>query len=98
MFFVAVIYSFFAESSPIALLYHYISLTRSKYGVIIFITFRKVEKLPIKLQKCKCDLDFIRLFIIYNLTPGIHYDKLVGKEDEENSTNNNLNNLSEKGI
>ena len=36
---------------------------------MIFLTIRKVEKLTVKLQKCKCDLEFIRLCIIYKLTP-----------------------------
>ena len=47
----------------------YLNYTRSKYGDEFIFTFRKLEKLSIKLQKCKCDLEFLRLCIIYRLTP-----------------------------
>ena len=32
-------------------------------------TFRKLEKTSLKLQKNKCDLEFLRICVIYKLTP-----------------------------
>jgi hypothetical protein len=69
MFFVAVLYSLFSKLIPTAVTSNYLLITRSKYGDVIFSSIRKVEKLSIKHQKCKCDLEFIRLCIIYRLTP-----------------------------
>ena len=69
MFFVAVIYSIFSKLISTALPSKYLSSTRSKYGDVIFSSIRKIEKLSIKYQKCKCDLEFLRLCIIYRLTP-----------------------------
>ena len=69
MIFVAVLYSLISKLFNTALPSNYIVSTRSKYGETTFLTIRKIEKLTIKLQKCKCDLEFIRLCIIYNLTP-----------------------------
>ena len=69
MFFVAALYSFISRLYPTALQPNYLSTTRSKYGDVTFLTIRKAEELFIKLQKSKCDLEFIRLCIIYKLTP-----------------------------
>jgi len=69
MFFVAVLYSIFSKLLPTALPPKYLSITRSKYGDVIFLTIRKLEKLSIKCQKCKCDTEFLRLCMIYRLTP-----------------------------
>ena len=69
MFFVAVLYSLFSYLHSTALPPNYLITTRSKYGDVIFSTIRKVEKLSLKHQKCKCDLEFIRLCIIYKLIP-----------------------------
>jgi hypothetical protein len=69
MFFVAVLYSIINKLISTALPPKYLSSTRSKYGDVIFSSIRKTEKLSIKSQKCKCDLEFLRLCIIYRLTP-----------------------------
>ena len=69
MIFVAVLYSLLIKLFNTALPSNYILSTRSKYGETTFHTIRKIEKLSTKLQKCKCDLEFIRLCLIYNLTP-----------------------------
>ncbi|CAF3105838.1 unnamed protein product [Rotaria socialis] len=69
MFFVAVLYSLFSYLHVTALQPQFIATTRSKYGDVTHLTIRKAEKLSIKVQKCKCDLEFIRLCTIYKLTP-----------------------------
>ena len=69
MIFVAVIYSLFSTILSTAQPNNYLTYSRSKYSEEIFLTIRKIEKLSIKLQKAKCDLEFIRLCIIYKLTP-----------------------------
>jgi hypothetical protein len=69
MFFVAVLYSIFSKLIFTALPPSYMLTTRSKYGDVLFSTIRKVEKLSIKYQKCKCDLEFLRFCMIYRLTP-----------------------------
>jgi hypothetical protein len=40
-----------------------------KYGESILVSIRHCEKLSEKLQKAKCDLEFLRCCLIYNLTP-----------------------------
>ena len=63
MFFVAVLFSLISRLKLTAVQPNYLSITRSKYGEVNFLTIRKVEKLSLKIQKCKCDLEFIRLRI-----------------------------------
>jgi hypothetical protein len=54
-------------------------ITRTKYGGVIFSTIRKAEKISIKYQNCKCDLEFIRFCIIYRLTPAFRQINLWKK-------------------
>ena len=69
MYFVAVLYSIFSTIFSTAPSPKYMSFTRSKYGDVILLTIRKTEKLSTKVQKAKCDLEFLRLCLIYQLTP-----------------------------
>ena len=69
MYFVAVLYSIFSTIFSTASSPKYMSLTRSKYGDVVFLTIRKTEKLSKKVQKAKCYLEFLRLCRIYQLTP-----------------------------
>ena len=43
--------------------------TRKKYGESQFLILRRAEQLTKKIQKSKCDLEFLRTCLIYNLTP-----------------------------
>ena len=79
MFFVAVLYSIYSRLTSAASPAQFVSFTRSKYGEETLLTFRKVEKLSLKLQKSKCDLEFIRLCIIYQLTPTFLHIKMWKK-------------------
>jgi hypothetical protein len=69
MYFIAVIYSFFRSFIFTALPDGFIITTRRKYGDVIFRSIRQLEKLTIKLQKCKCDIEFLRFCLLYDLTP-----------------------------
>ena len=68
MLFTAVI-SFFSYLFPTALSPLFISNLRSKYGESILVSIRRCERLTEKLQKAKCDTEFLRCCLIYNLSP-----------------------------
>ncbi len=68
MLFTAVI-SFFSYLFPTALSPGFISNLRLKYGESILVSIRCCERLTEKLQKAKCDVEFLRCCLIYNLMP-----------------------------
>ncbi|CAM4987568.1 unnamed protein product, partial [Rotaria socialis] len=68
MIFAAVI-SLFSYLFPTAHSPKFISNLRLKYGESILISIRHCEKLTEKLQKAKCDVEFLRCCLIYNLMP-----------------------------
>ncbi|CAF4535920.1 unnamed protein product, partial [Rotaria sp. Silwood2] len=68
MIFTAVL-SFFSYLLPTALSPKFISNLRLKYGESILVSIRHCEKLSEKLQKAKCDIEFLRCCLIYNLKP-----------------------------
>jgi hypothetical protein len=68
MLFTAVI-SFFSYLFPTALSPGFISNLRLKYGESILVSIRYCERLTEKLQKAKCDVEFLRCCLIYNLMP-----------------------------
>ena len=68
MIFAAVL-SFFYNLFPTALSPSFISNLRIKYGESTLVSVRYCEKLSRKLQKAKCDIEFLRCCLIYNLTP-----------------------------
>jgi hypothetical protein len=68
MIFAAVL-SFFSYFLPTALSPKFISNLRLKYGESILVSIRHCEKLSEKLQKAKCDIEFLRCCLIYNFTP-----------------------------
>ena len=68
--FVAVFYFIFSLLHfSTALPTNFLCKTRKKYGESIFLTIRRTERLTIKYQKSKCDVEFLRLCLIYNLIP-----------------------------
>ncbi|CAF1481890.1 unnamed protein product, partial [Didymodactylos carnosus] len=69
MYFVAVLYKLFYFIIPTAIPSNYFNLLRSLYGEVLFSTIRQTERLTLKLQKTKCDLEYLRLCLIYGLTP-----------------------------
>ena len=69
MLFVAVLYSIFSYLFPTALSPRFLSSLRSKYGESIFVSIRHCERLTLRLQKAKCDIEFLRCCLIYNLFP-----------------------------
>ncbi|CAF2102745.1 unnamed protein product [Rotaria magnacalcarata] len=68
MLFTAVI-SFFSYLFPTALSSGFISNLRLKYGESILVSIRCCERLAEKLQKAKCNVEFLRCCLIYNLMP-----------------------------
>ncbi|CAF2086784.1 unnamed protein product [Rotaria magnacalcarata] len=68
MLFTAVI-SFFSYLFPTALSSGFISNLCLKYGESILVSIRCCERLTEKLQKAKCDVEFLRCCLIYNLMP-----------------------------
>ncbi|CAF2145990.1 unnamed protein product [Rotaria magnacalcarata] len=64
--------------------------TRDRYGDVSFLSIRKTEKLSIKIQKGKCDLEFLRLCIIYRLTPSFIKIKLWKKKTETSTQYKNF--------
>ena len=69
MIFTAVLYFLFSKLNITAPTNGFLSSTRMKYGEVTFSMIRRCEKLTKKLQKIKCDLEFLRCCLIYNLTP-----------------------------
>jgi len=68
--FVAVLHfilSIFNFSTALPL--NYLLNARKKYGETIFLTIRRTERLTTRYQKSKCDIEYLRLCLIYNLTP-----------------------------
>jgi hypothetical protein len=68
--FVAVLHfilSIFQNSTALPL--NYLLNARKKYGETIFLTIRLTERLTARYQKSKCDIEYLRLCLIYNLTP-----------------------------
>ena len=53
-------------------------------------TFRKLEKTFLKLQKNKCDLEFLRICIIYKLTPSFIRINLWKKQHKNSSEYKNF--------
>lgn len=68
MIFAAVI-SLFSYLFPTAHSPKFISNLRSRYGESILVSIRHCERLTEKLQKSKCDVEFLRCCLIYNLMP-----------------------------
>ena len=68
MIFSAVL-SLFISVFSTALSPGFISNLRLKYGESILVSVRYCEKLTEKLQKAKCDIEFLRCCLIYNLMP-----------------------------
>ena len=68
MIFAAVL-SFLSNLFPTAVSPSFISNLRIKYGESTLVSVRYCEKLSEKLQKAKCDVEFLRCCLIYNLTP-----------------------------
>jgi hypothetical protein len=52
-----------------ALSFNYLLNARKKYGETIFLTIRRTERLSTKYQKSKCNIEDLRLYLIYNLIP-----------------------------
>src|SRR5436853_242874 len=69
MIFTAVISLFISYLFPTAISPRFISNLRLKYGESILVSIRHCERLTEKLQKAKCDVEFIRCCLIYNLMP-----------------------------
>ena len=69
MIVIAVIYSLFSYLFPTAFSSQFLSKLRSKYGGSIFTSIRRCETLTKKLQKAKCDTEFLRCCLVHNLTP-----------------------------
>ena len=68
--FVTVLYFIFSlVRFSAALPMNFLCKTRKKYGESIFLIIRRTERLTIKYQKIKCDVEFLRLCLIYNLIP-----------------------------
>ena len=65
----ATVLSFISYLFPTALSPRFISNLRLKYGESILISIRYCERLTRKLQKAKCDVEFLRYCLIYNLMP-----------------------------
>ena len=64
----------------------FISNLRLKYGESILVSIRHCERLTEKLQKAKCDVEFLRCCLIYNLMPtfvNIHLWKSSLKKSEQ---------------
>ena len=68
MIFSAVI-SFFSYIFSTAVSPKFISNLRLKYGESMLVSVRRCERLTEKLQKAKCDVEFLRCCLIYNLMP-----------------------------
>ena len=69
MIFTAVISFFLSKLFPTALSPGFISNLRLQYGESILVSIRHGERLTEKLQKAKCDVEFLRCCLIYNLMP-----------------------------
>ena len=69
MLFVAVIFSIFSFIFPTALSNQFFNNLRLKYGESTFTNIRRCETLTKKLEKAKCDTEFVRCCLIYNLIP-----------------------------
>jgi hypothetical protein len=69
MIFTAVLYFFFSKLNFTAPREGFLSSTRLKYGGVTFSMIRRCERLTKRLQKSKCDLEFLRCCLIYNLFP-----------------------------
>ncbi|CAF4794379.1 unnamed protein product, partial [Rotaria sp. Silwood2] len=61
--------SLFSYLFPTAHSPKFISNLRLKYGESILVSIRHCERLTEKLQKAKCDVEFLRCCLIYNLMP-----------------------------
>ena len=70
------------------------SLTCSKYGDVVFLAFRKTEKLSKRVQKAKCDLEFLCLRLIYQLTPKFVKIKLWEKRQNVQQNILSFNNFA----
>ena len=68
MLFAAVI-SLFSYPFPTAHSPRFISNLRLKYDESILVSIRHCERLTAKLQKAKCDVEFLQYCLIYNLMP-----------------------------
>ena len=80
MYFIAVLYSLISHIIPTASQKCLMKNIRHKYGEEIFRSIRQLEKASIKLQKSKCDLEFLRFCLLYDLTPNFVEIKLWKKD------------------
>ena len=69
MLFTAVFNFILALFTPTASTTHLLSTTRKKYGESTFRNIRHTEYVTKKLQKAKCDVEFNRACLLYNLQP-----------------------------
>ncbi|CAF2140345.1 unnamed protein product [Rotaria magnacalcarata] len=69
MIFTAAIHFILALTIPTAKHSHIFIRTRKKYGESQLLILRRCEQLTKKIQKVRCDLEFLRTCLIYNLTP-----------------------------
>jgi hypothetical protein len=56
-----------------------INCIRLKYGECALKRFRNIERLTIKLAKAQCDNEFLRMCLIYGLTPKFIKFKLANR-------------------
>ena len=89
MIFVAAIYALFSRFFDSVIPTQHIKYIRARYGDDLFMTFRKLEKTSLKLQKNKCDLEFLRICAIYKLTPSFIRINLWKKQHKNRKKFNN---------
>ena len=67
--FKAVLYFLFKFITNTAVPQSFIKDIRQKYDESTFLSVRQLERLTQKYEKSKCDIEYLRLCLIYNVTP-----------------------------